>query len=162
MELQSTRKSSRGISMEGRGGKMKNEMTSSPLVRVWLFGPFLAQYRDQDGTWKAIAKAAWEKGYSRSLLRRLLCARGRRAARSMLLEDLWPDHPEPALADQYLSDAVSSLRKAIPLPALLPKEGKGTSYVLPDQSILWTDHDAFQALLKEAEQIGRTSARAVP
>ncbi|HLG63545.1 MAG TPA: bacterial transcriptional activator domain-containing protein [Ktedonosporobacter sp.] len=141
---------------------MIDTMGASPLVRVWLFGPFLAEYRDQDGTWKVVEKAIWERGYSRSLFRRLLCAHGRRAARRLLLDDLWPDHQEPALADQYLSDAVSSLRKAIPLPALLPKEGKGTSYVLPDQSILWTDHDAFQALLKEAEQIGRTSARAVP
>ncbi len=141
---------------------MKNEMTSSPLVRVWLFGPFLAQYRDQDGSWKAIAKAAWEKGYCRSLLRRLLCARGRRAARSILLDDLWPDPSEPARADQYLSDAVCTLRKVLPIPRVLPREGMGTSYALPDQSVLWTDSDAFQALLKEAEQLGRTSAPALP
>ncbi len=141
---------------------MRDEMESSPLVRVWLFGPFLAEYRDQDGTWKAITKAAWEKGYCRSLLRRLLCAHGRRAARSMLLDDLWPDHPEPALPDQYLSDAVCTLRKVLPIPRVLPREGMGTSYALPDQSVLWTDSDAFQALLKEAEQMGRTSASAVP
>lgn len=146
----------------GRGRKMRDKIGSSPLARVWLFGPFLAEYRDQDGTWKVVDKAIWERGYSRSLFRRLLCARGRRAARRLLLDDLWPDHEEPERADQYLSDAVSSLRKALPLPALLPKEGKGTSYALPDQSILWTDSDAFQSLLKEAEQIGRTSAPALP
>ncbi|HLG63386.1 MAG TPA: bacterial transcriptional activator domain-containing protein [Ktedonosporobacter sp.] len=141
---------------------MKDEMTSLPLARVWLFGPFLAEYRDQDGTWKAIDKAVWEKGYSRSLLRRLLCAHGRRAARRLLLDDLWPDHAAPELAESYLNDAVSGLRKALPIPHILPKGGKGTSYALPDQSILWTDRDAFQELLKEAEWTGRTSARAVP
>src|SRR5581483_1684637 len=90
----------------GGGRKMRDEMGSSPLVRVWLFGPFLTEYRDQDVTWKAVEKATWERGYSRSLLRRLLCARGRRADRRILLDDLWPDHQEPALADQYISDAV--------------------------------------------------------
>jgi DNA-binding response OmpR family regulator len=82
------------------------------LVRIWLLGDFLVEQRKDNGSWETVEKTAWGKSYARLLLKRLLCATGRRLTRSTLLDDLWPDSSFK-LADNYLYVASSKLRQVL-------------------------------------------------
>lgn len=130
-------------------------------LRVWLFGTFQVEQRNEDGQWKTIEKSKWEKQYTRPFFTRLLCSRGRRAQRGPLLDDLWPDPKRPDLIERYLSDAYYQLRTLLRPVEVVKSLDKGKAYELLDQSLLWCDADACQDLLQEAERIGRTSAEAL-
>lgn len=141
---------------------MMDTDSSTILVRVWLFGAFHVERRNEAGIRETSDKSHWEKGYTRPLFKRLLSAGGRRLERLTLIDDLWP-HPEsPELVERYLNDAAYQLRKALRPAQLLKTFGHASGYALADQSLLWVDADACEALMKEAEQIGRTSAPALP
>ena len=139
------------------------EETASVLVRAWLLGPFQVERRQADGTWEAITPTAWEHSYARSVFTRLLCTHERRAMRSDLMDDLWPDRPI-SLAERYLNNAASRLYRAFAPHQIVRSFGlHGRSgYELADQSILWTDSQASEELLHEAERLGRTSVSALP
>jgi hypothetical protein len=62
-------------------------------ARVWQLGAFDAERRREDGTWEAIEKTTWGNSYAHPLLLYLLCSSCRRAARSEILDDLWPNTP---------------------------------------------------------------------
>ncbi len=130
------------------------------LVRVWLLGPFQVDVRCDDGTWETIH--TWDRGYGRPLLKRLVCAPGRRLERGMILDDLWPDPASPDSIERYLNDAAYQLRKLLREPTLLKTRDHASTYQLADQSLLWVDADACEDLLKEAEHVWRTSAAALP
>ena len=131
------------------------------LVRVWLLGPFHAERRNEQGTWEVIGKTAWEGSYARPLFHRLLCATGRRAARSNLLEELWPNTPLH-LAEKYLNNASSKLRQIFYKEIVKPLGHRGIGcYQLVGQSLLWTDIDACELLISEAERLGPSSAEAL-
>lgn len=140
---------------------MADRASAMPLVRVWLCGTFQVERRTEDGTWETSDKSHWEKGYARPLFKRLLCASGRRLERLTLTDDLWPDPDSPELVERYLNDAAYQLRKALRPVPILKTFGHASGYELAAQSVLWVDADACEALMKEAEQIGRTSPRAV-
>jgi DNA-binding SARP family transcriptional activator len=141
--------------------KASSALPDRPRLRVWLFGPFLAERKTQQGMWEPIPSEEWGRGTgSRRLLKRLLCAPGRRLTRGALLEDLWPD-----TADRNLTDAAHQLRHAL-------REGQEEepflrslthppAYALAPQSLLWTDAEAVHSLLHEAELLGRTSREAL-
>lgn len=132
----------------------------TPLVRVWLLGPFQVEARRDDGTWETIH--TWDRGYARPLLRRLLCSPGRRVERNTILDDLWPDPASPDSIERYLNDAAYQLRKLLREPTLLKTGDNASTYQLAGQSLLWVDADACEDLLKEAERVGRTSAAVLP
>src|SRR5579872_1181319 len=141
---------------------MMDKDSPTLLVRVWLFGAFEVERRDGDGCWEPIEKSHWEKGYTRSLFKRLLSANGRRLERLSLIDDLWADPESPELVERYLNDAAYKLRKALRPEEVLKTFGHGSGYQLLGQSLLWIDTDACEALMGEAERIGRTSAPALP
>lgn len=142
---------------------MIEQENPSVLVCVWLLGPFHVERKRADESWETIEKTAWEHTYARSLLKRLLCAYERRAMRSDLMDDLWPER-SMSLAEKYLNNAASRLYKVLEHDRLFQSLGTQgrNGYELADQSYIWTDIDACEALLHEAEQLGRTSAAAFP
>jgi DNA-binding SARP family transcriptional activator len=116
--------------------------------------------RDADGTWKPIEKEAWGKGRpTRSVFKRLLATPGRRLSRGRLAEDLWPDVEDFEPADKYLYNAMSVIRSVIGKDLVKTWEA---IYELADQSLIWVDSDACEALLKEAENRGHASIEALP
>lgn len=136
---------------------------SSELVRVWLYGPFLVEYRNEDGNWMPVEKTVWDRHpYARSLLHRLLCSRDRRVDRSTLIDDLWPGSAEVESVERYPIDATYQLRKIAGFRALLKTFGAGSGYELAQQSLVWVDVNESEALLREVERIGRTSVDAIP
>lgn len=130
------------------------------LVRVWAFGEFRVEYRVKDGSWKAVEPQEWGgNAHSRHVLRYLLLY-GRSAGRGTLMHALWPGSDSIYL-DDYLSKAVSNLRKvfrAEDMEALVRTKNERTLYELADQSMIWTDMDACEAAMQEAERLGHTSA----
>jgi len=142
---------------------MIEEEHPSVLVRVWLLGPFRVERKRADETWETIEKTSWEHTYARALLKRLLCTRERRAMRSDLMDDLWPER-SMLLAEKYLNNAASRLYRVLEHDRLFRSIGTQgrNGYELADQSHIWTDMDACEALLHEAERLGRTSAAALP
>ena len=142
---------------------MVEQENPSVLIRVWLLGPFHMERKRADETWETIERSSWEHTYARSLLKRLLCAHERRAMRSDLIDDLWPER-SMSLAEKYLNNAASRLYKVLAYDHIFRSVGtQGRSgYELADQSHLWTDSDECEALLHEAERLGRTSAAALP
>ena len=142
--------------------EMVDKDSSTILVQVWLFGTFQVECRNEQGIWETSDKSHWEKGYTRPLFKRLLCASGRRVERLTLIDDVWPNPESPELVERYLNDAAYKLRKALRPAQVLKTFGHASGYALANQSQLWVDADACEALLKEAERIGRTSAPALP
>lgn len=136
---------------------------SAVLVRVWMLGEFRIECREHNATWKAIEKSVWANNYGRHLLKRLLCSTNRRVARSDLLEDLWPNTPMQ-LAERYLNSAGSKLRQVFDSEEIIKPYGlHGTGgYQLARQALVWTDIDACEALIKEAECSGVVSSAAFP
>ena len=136
--------------------------SSTLLVRVWLFGAFQVECRNEAGIWETSDKSHWEKGYTRPLFKRLLSSGGRRLERLTLIDDLWPNPDSPERVERYLNDAAYQLRKTLRPAQVLKTFGHASGYELANQSLLWVDADACEALLKEAERIGRTYAFALP
>ncbi len=140
--------------------QFEEDIPPSCQLRVCLHGPLDVWQRDAAGTWKLVAKDAWGKGRAaRSVFKRLLTAPGRRLARGTMQDDLWPDSDNFELADKTVYNAVNQIRRVIGKIALRTIEA---AYELADQSLIWTDRDACEALLKEAENQGRSSLQALP
>nr|BBH95895.1 hypothetical protein KTA_40940 [Thermogemmatispora argillosa] len=136
------------------------EPASSCRLRVFLYGPLLVYQRSSDLSWLPLPKHAWGKGRpARSVFKRLLLAPSRRLSRCTLQDDLWPSPDDALSLDKTLYNAINQLRRAIGKELVLTIE---SSYALADQSLIWTDHDAAQALLTAAEHRGRTTDAALP
>ncbi len=135
----------------------------SVLVRVCLLGAFHVERRQDETTWKTLEQSAWGNSYARSLLKYLLCANKRRASRSDIIDDVWPER-ELSLAEKYLNNASSRLYRVFHHEGILTPFGSHgrTGYELAGQEVLWTDIDECEALLREAERLGRTSSQALP
>ncbi|MEO8970227.1 MAG: bacterial transcriptional activator domain-containing protein [Ktedonobacteraceae bacterium] len=141
---------------------MKDDEDSAVLVRVWLYGLFLVEYRNEDGNWIPIEKTVWDKHpYARLLLQRLLCSGGRRVERSTLIDDLWPHSEGSESVERYPSDAAYQLRKMPGFRSIVKTFGSTSGYALAHQSQVWVDVDESEALLRAVERVGRTSAEAV-
>ncbi|HLG65004.1 MAG TPA: BTAD domain-containing putative transcriptional regulator [Ktedonosporobacter sp.] len=140
--------------------QFEEDIAPSCQLRVCLYGPLDVWQREAAGTWTLVAKDAWGKGRAaRSVFKRLLTAPGRRLARGTMQDDLWPDSDNFELADNTVYNAINRIRRVIGKTALRTIEA---AYELADQSLIWTDRDACEALLKEAENQGRSSLQALP
>jgi DNA-binding SARP family transcriptional activator len=135
---------------------------ASVLVRVWLLGEFQVERRGTDGAWESVPAGDWgTSSYARNVLKWLCCAPKRRALREQILENLWPETTFK-LAEANLNNATSKLRRALQHPHLLQTFGPHTQsgYQLAGQAILWTDIDACEHLMLEAERLERASPEA--
>jgi tetratricopeptide (TPR) repeat protein len=140
---------------------MIDSKSNTLLARVWLLGEFAVERKKDDGTWERVNKAAWDGNYARVLLKRLLCAPGRRVARSDILDDLWP-HAPSHLAEKYLNNASSKLRQILHKDVLRPFGPHGISgYQLAEQALVWTDVDACDSLIRDVERLGFSSPDAL-
>jgi len=140
--------------------QFEEDIPPSCQLQVCLHGPLDVWKREAAGTWKLVAKDAWGKGRAaRTVFKRLLTAPGRRLTRGTVQDDLWPDSDNFELADKTVYNAINQIRRVIGKTALRTIEA---AYELADQSLIWTDRDACEALLKEAENQGRSSLQALP
>jgi DNA-binding SARP family transcriptional activator len=146
---------------ECRGVGPMIDQEQAVLIRVRLLGEFQVERWRGDGTYAVIEKAAWGQTYARALFKRLLTAPARRMSRSDLVDALFPQL-ELEKAERYLNDAARMLRKIVGYNCLQSYGPHGTGgYMLAGQDVILTDIDACEALMKEAERIGRTSAAAM-
>ncbi|MEO6887648.1 MAG: hypothetical protein ABI456_01390 [Ktedonobacteraceae bacterium] len=130
--------------------------------RLWVFvhGPLAVWRRSAEDAWEPVEKEVWGKGRpARSVFKRLLAATGRRLSRGTLQEDIWPDMQDGELADKSLYNAINQIRQVIGKTLLKTIE---SIYEIVDQSQVWVDCDAAEALLKEAENLGHSSIQALP
>ncbi len=107
-------------------------------VRVWLLGAFHVERRQDETTWIPVEPSAWGNSYARSLLKYLLCASHRKAPRSDIIDQLWPER-ELSLAEKYLNNAASRLYHIFQHEGILTPFGSHgrTGYELADQEVVW-------------------------
>ncbi|WP_165422828.1 AfsR/SARP family transcriptional regulator [Ktedonosporobacter rubrisoli] len=137
---------------------MRDKDEPSPLVHVCLLGIFGLEKRDEQGAWTSAEQEMGNKTYARPMFKRLLCAPGRCLPRERLIRDVLPPEKDPHLTDRYLRDAVYKIRHAIGKEAL---RGNAVSYYLADQTTLWSDLEAAENLLHEAERLPGARALAL-
>lgn len=149
--------------------RSEHDAPSPPVIRVYVFGEFtlerLMSATDEAGAaprYERVSTDVWGgRGPAQSLLKCLLCHHRRRALKDELVEALWPE-PEDEERDRHLKSveracdaAASVLRNVLRITggeSLLTtiSSSEGTTYKLPDQSRMWTDADAFEALVDRA------------
>jgi DNA-binding SARP family transcriptional activator len=140
--------------------QLEQDIPPSCRLRVFLHGPLELWKREASGAWKLVEKDAWGKGRAaRSVFKRLLVSPGRRLSRSAIQDDIWPDVENFELADKNTYNAINQIRRVIGSTLVRTIEA---TYEIADQSLVWTDSDACEALLKEAENRGYTSIQALP
>ncbi len=143
--------------------QMRQQDGDLPLscrVRVYVHGPLEVWRRGASETWHLVDKEAWGKGRpARSVFKRLLVDPGRRLSRGAIQDDLWPDIQNFELADKNVYNAINQIRRVTGKALVRTFE---TIYEIADQSLIWVDRDAYEALLKEAENRGYTSIQALP
>jgi DNA-binding SARP family transcriptional activator len=122
-----------------------------PLLRVFLLGAlrleWLVASSGQEDAWQHRTSA-------RSLFLLLVCAPGRQATRSQLAGMLWPEKEE-ALALESLRAAIKVLRQVLRTAhgrMLVEAVPHSDLLRLADQSQVWVDVDAFEALVQQASQ----------
>lgn len=133
-------------------------VSSSPLFRVWLCGPFQVE-RWNGSVYEPLSLKAWGGSNDpRRLLKRLLCSPRRQVRRGELLENLWPEI-DPDISRGYLNDAVYRLRGTLSpakgAKSLLITADDHSSLAVPGQEMLWVDADAALDVLTRAEAVER-------
>src|SRR5260370_31794749 len=96
-----------------------HEQCCGAFLRVYLQGQFVLEQRlcapDNEVAYEVIAPEKWEhRKHVQRLLTILLSRPGRRARRSYLMDELWPE-TDAELAGQYLKTTISKLRYELPL-----------------------------------------------
>ena len=148
--------------------RSEHDAPSPPVLRVYVFGEFALE-RLMSGTeetgaaphYERVSNDAWGgRGPAQALLKCLLCRHRRRAMKDELVEALWPEPEEERekhlkSAERACDAAASVLRSVLRIAggeSLLTtlSSSDGTIYKLPDQGRLWTDADAFEALVDQA------------
>ncbi len=125
----------------------------APLLRVYTFGTFRLEWQVSPFTTEDIWKS---RTSARTLLKLLLCAPGRQASRSHLAGILWPETDEDK-ARESLRSASKVLRRVLRAASgeeLLENRNNSTVLKLAEQSRLWIDVDAFEALVAQAGRAG--------
>lgn len=129
------------------------------VIRVFLLGPLEVLKRGADGTWRPIEKKQWRDSKpARRVFKRLLAQPGRRLSRGRLQDEIWPD-TDGELADKYLYTAISIIHGIIGKELVRTWEA---SYELAEQSMIWTDMDACEQLLKVVENQDHTTPHVLP
>lgn len=119
------------------------------LLNVYTFGAFQLDWQVRPSTTEELWKG-WTS--ARALFKLLLCAPGRQAPRSQLAGILWPETDEDK-ARESLRSASKVLRKVLQTASgeeLLEQRNQNTILKLAEQSRLWVDADAFEALISQA------------
>ncbi len=120
-----------------------------PLLRAYAFGTFQLEWQVRPLTTEELWKS---RTSARALFKLLLCAPGRQASRSQLAGILWPETDEDK-ARESLRSASKVLRKVLQTASgeeLLEQRNQNTILKLAEQSRLWVDADAFEALISQA------------
>ena len=123
----------------------------TPLARVYLLGTFQLAWQVPPATQEALWKS---RTSARVLLKLLLCAPRRQAAKSVLAGILWPDTEEEK-ARESLRQASMVLRKMLRSAQgedLLEQRQDGEMLKLAEQARLWVDADAFEAIVAQASR----------
>jgi DNA-binding SARP family transcriptional activator len=140
--------------------QVEQDIPASALVRVSILGPLEISKRDPSGTWKLVPKEQWKNSKpARSVFKRLLVQPGRRLSRTTIEDDLWSETDNFEYADRNVYDAISLIRRVIGKPLVTLW---GQAYEVADQTLVWTDLDACDILLKEAENLGHVTREALP
>ncbi|TMD47535.1 MAG: hypothetical protein E6I93_14235 [Chloroflexi bacterium] len=125
-------------------------------VRLYVLGQFTLERRDRQSgqRWQTVADASMQHSRVRSLLTCLISAPGRKLGREQAVELLWPEL-DFETATHRLDKAVHSLRQLFEPARSRPATSnllltEHATLMLADQSQLWIDADAFDALLAQA------------
>ncbi len=125
----------------------------SPQLRVYVLGQFRVE-RKNGNEWSAIDSRIWHRRRARALLGCLLSSPGRRASREQVMEVLWPDL-DIDIAANRLNGAVHELRQILEPEIERPAASRMLRLErdileIADTTQLWVDAEAFERLLKEA------------
>ena len=130
--------------------------STSPILRVYLLGQFRVE-RKVKNEWKAVDNRIWQRRRARSLLGCLLSTPGRRLGREQVMEQLWPDL-DIDVASNRLNGAVHELRQILEPDIARPATSRMLRLErdileLADTTTIWVDVEAFETLLKEADNL---------
>ncbi|HVB76183.1 MAG TPA: DUF6788 family protein [Ktedonobacteraceae bacterium] len=123
------------------------------VVRLYVLGQFTLE-RHNGQRWQAVTDASMQHQRVRSLLTCLISSPGRKIGREQAIELLWPDLDFDT-ASHRLDKAVHSLRQLFEPARSRPATSElllteHATLQLADQSRVWVDADAFDALLARA------------
>ena len=143
----------KGAIDQAKGSVVAPELGDA-VVRLYVLGQFRLEYRDEQQQWKPVADAAMQHQRVRALLHCLISTPGRRLGREQAMEMLWPDL-DFETATHRLDRAVYSLRRLLEPGRSRPATSdilltEHSTLMLIDQTLLWIDADAFDALLSQA------------
>ena len=130
--------------------------STSPILRIYLLGQFRVE-RKVKNEWKAVDNHIWQRRRARSLLGCLLSTPSRRLGREQVIEQLWPDL-DIDVASNRLNGAVHELRQILEPDLARPATSRMLRLErdileLADTSTIWVDVEAFETLLKEADNL---------
>src|SRR5579884_1647592 len=147
---------------EAASASMKLPALEEAMIRIYTLGQFRLERRI-DADWQIVTETAWQHRRVRSLLGGLISSPRRKLGREQLMDALWPELDAETAAAR-LDRAVYSLRQLFEptrvRPATSPLLLTEREVVeLADQSLLWVDADAFEALLNQARASGESGER---
>ncbi len=143
----------KGAIEQAKGSVVVPELGDA-VARLYVLGQFRLEYRDEQQQWKPVADAAIQHQRVRALIHCLISTPGRRLGREQAMEMLWPDL-DFETATHRLDRAVYSLRRLLEPGRSRPATSdmlltEHSTLMLTDQTQLWIDADAFDALLSQA------------
>src|SRR5438270_4976651 len=122
----------------------------APVLRVYLLGTFQAERAD--GTALAM-ESVFGRSHSEILFKLLLCHPERRVIREYLVDVLWPGQVYNVM-EGSLGVAKSILKTRLDAlcgqPVMPRASGDPPAYSLAGQSVLWTDIDACEQVIRQA------------
>ncbi len=144
---------------EAVSASVKLPALEEAVARIYTLGQFRLERRI-GADWQPVTETAWQHRRVRSLLGGLISSPRRKLGREQLMDALWPELDAEAAAAR-LDRAVYSLRQLFEptraRPATSPLLLTEREVVeLADQSLLWVDADAFEALLNQARASGES------
>ncbi len=147
---------------EAASAPMKLPALEEAVIRIYTLGQFRLERRI-DADWQIVTETAWQHRRVRSLLGGLVSSLRRKLGREQLMDALWPELDGETAAAR-LDRAVYSLRQLFEptraRPATSPLLLTESEVVeLADQSLVWVDADAFEALLKQARACAESGER---
>ena len=121
-----------------------------PYLRVYLFGAGTIEFPDGS----RCRAADWSiRSQSLTLFLLLLCHPERRVSRDALVEAIWPGQSYRAMGSSLnvaKSLLATALEAACGSPLIPRASGEPPGYRLCEQTLLWTDIDACQELIRQA------------
>ena len=133
----------------GEGGPPPRAIRA--VIQIFALGTFRLWRRSRNWGWLAVPDTEWSD--AKALLGYLISCPARAASRNQVHEALWPDLREEATKLQ-LERAAAALRQVVQPPRKRKGQGElmhwdGEWLQLADQTQVWVDADAFEALLSQ-------------